>query len=176
MFRHASFDNHEQVVHAANPETGLYAILAIHNTNRGPALGGCRVWAYESDEEALIDALRLSRGMTYKAALADLPLGGGKTVMRVERRGAKTPAMFESLGTLIEGLNGRYVVAEDVGSSPDDMLRVRSTTRHVAGIDSAHGGAGDPSPATAYGCFVGVKAVVRAALQRDNLKGVHVAV
>ena len=101
MFRHASFDNHEQVVHAANPETGLYAILAIHNTNRGPALGGCRVWAYESDEEALIDALRLSRGMTYKAALADLPLGGGKTVMRVERRGAKTPAMFESPGTLI---------------------------------------------------------------------------
>lgn len=175
MFHHPSFDGHELVAFASDAASGLRALIAIHNTVRGPSLGGCRVWTYASDDAALTDALRLSRGMTYKAAMADLPLGGGKSVMIVPERGASTPEMFAALGRAIEGLSGRYIAAEDVGSSPADMAVVRRETRHVTGLDPADGGRGDPSPMTAFGCFMGVRAAARAALGRDDLEGVHVA-
>ncbi|MCF3936133.1 amino acid dehydrogenase [Acuticoccus sp. M5D2P5] len=176
MFDNPAFDGHEEVVFSFDDATGLKAIVAIHNTRRGAALGGCRVWPYATSEEALTDVLRLSRGMTYKAAMADLPLGGGKSVMIVAERGAKTPAMFEALGELVDGLDGRYVVAEDVGSSPADMSCVRRATRHVTGVLPEDGGVGDPSPTTAYGGFIAVRATARAALKREGLSGVHVAV
>ena len=174
MFRHPSFDDHEEVVFAADPDSGLQAIVAIHNTALGPALGGCRVWTYDTDDAALTDALRLSRGMTYKAAMADLPLGGGKSVVIVPRRGAKTAAMFEALGRVVEGLAGRYIVAEDVGSTPKDLLGTRRVTRHVTGLDPEDGGRGDPSPTTAHGCFIAVRAAAEAI--GVDLSGAHIAV
>lgn len=176
MFDHPFFDNHEQVVFAADVESGLKAIIAIHNTNRGPSLGGCRVWPYGSALEATTDALRLARGMTYKNALAELPLGGGKSVMMVPERGAQTPAMFEALGRTIEGLSGAYIAAEDVGSTPADMAAIRRHTQHVTGLAPQDGGIGDPSPTTAIGCFEGLKATARAALGREGVDGVHVAI
>ncbi|MBJ3776953.1 Glu/Leu/Phe/Val dehydrogenase [Acuticoccus mangrovi] len=175
MFDHPSFDNHERVVFATHPASGLNAIVAIHDTTRGPALGGCRVWPYESDAAAVTDALRLSRGMTYKSAMAELPLGGGKTVVVVPRRGAASRELFRALGRVVEELSGTYVVAEDVGSSPADMSEVRIETRHVTGLDTAAGGTGDPSPNTAYGVFMGVRATAKTAFGSD-LSGVHVAV
>lgn len=175
MFHHPSFDAHEQVVFASDAGSGLQAIIAIHNTALGPALGGCRVWAYRDDDAALTDALRLSRGMTYKAAMADLPLGGGKSVVIVPERGAKTPEMFEALGRVIDGLSGAYIIAEDVGSAPADMAAVRRRTRHVTGLDPSEGGGGDPSPTTAYGCFIGLRATAKARFGCDDVAGVHVA-
>ncbi|WP_108662464.1 Leu/Phe/Val dehydrogenase [Acuticoccus kandeliae] len=176
MFDHPSFDGHEEVVFTTDAASGLKLIIAIHNTNRGPALGGCRVWAYESADAAVTDVLRLSRGMTYKAAIADLPLGGGKSVMLLPAPGAKTPAMFEALGRAVDSLDGRYIVAEDVGSTPADMSCVRRGTRHVTGVLMRDGGVGDPSPTTAYGGFIALRATAKVALGRDSLSGVHVAV
>src|SRR5262249_31933511 len=140
------------------------------------ALGGCRMWAYASDRDAVTDALRLARGMTYKAAMADLPLGGGKTVIIGDARRSKSPELFRALGRVIETMNGRYIVAEDVGTSPADMLEVRKETRHAAGIAPEHGGGGDPSPPTAYSVFVGLIATVRHALKREGVAGLTVAV
>ena len=180
MFHHPSFDDHERVLHATDAASGLKAIIAIHDTVRGPALGGCRVWTYDDDDaaltdsQAITDALRLSRGMSYKSAMADLPLGGGKSVMIVPERGAATPAMFEALGRAIEDLSGKYIVAEDVGSSPRDLAFVKRHTRHVTGLAPEDGGVGDPSPTTAYGCFIGVAATARA-VGFPSLEGVHVA-
>jgi leucine dehydrogenase len=176
MFHHPSYDGHEEVVFAADRASGLQAIVAIHNTARGPALGGCRVWAYDNDDAALTDALRLSRGMTYKSAMADLPLGGGKSVLVVPVRGGKTPALFEALGRVIEGLGGQYIAAEDVGSSPADMAAMRRTTRHVTGLHPSDGGTGDPSPTTARGVFMAVAATAKAAIGSADLAGRHVAV
>ncbi len=175
MFQHPSFDDHERVLHASDPACGFKAIIAVHNTALGPALGGCRVWTYDSDDAALTDALRLSRGMSYKSAMADLPLGGGKSVMIVKERGAATPAMFEALGRAIEDLSGKYIVAEDVGSSPKDLAHVKKHTRHVTGLAPEDGGVGDPSPTTARGCFIGVEAAAKA-VGLASLSGVHVAV
>ncbi|MEL6225967.1 MAG: Glu/Leu/Phe/Val dehydrogenase dimerization domain-containing protein [Pseudomonadota bacterium] len=180
MFRSADFDAHEEVVFATDAMTGLRAILAIHNTSRGPALGGCRAWTYETDDAAVSDVLRLSRGMTYKNALADLPLGGGKSVCLLPTSGERphdlsAKAMFESLGAAIDRLGGRYITAEDVGTKPADMLAIRRHTKHAAGIPPEHGGYGDPSPFTARGCFNAVKAAACAALNKSDLKGVHVA-
>ncbi|WP_420394159.1 Glu/Leu/Phe/Val family dehydrogenase [Acuticoccus sp.] len=175
MFHHPSFDDHEAVLHARDAASGLSAIIAIHNTARGPALGGCRVWTYVDDDAALTDALRLSRGMTYKAAMADLPLGGGKSVVIVPARGATSPAMFEALGQAIETLSGRYIVAEDVGSSPSDLAHTRRHTHHVTGLDPKDGGRGDPSPTTARGCYIGLLATARAA-GLGPPSGLHVAV
>lgn len=174
MFSHTWFDRHERVLHACDSSCDFKAIIAIHNTNRGPALGGCRVWTYDDDDAALADALRLSRGMTYKSAMADLPLGGGKSVMIVKTRGAATPAMFEALGRAIEDLSGKYIVAEDVGSTPEALANTRKHTRHVTGLDPKDGGRGDPSPTTSRGCFIGLEATAKAA-GFAGLEGVHVA-
>jgi leucine dehydrogenase len=173
VFGDQDFDNHEQVVFAADQETGLRAIIAIHDTTRGPALGGCRMWAYADERSAINDVLRLSRGMTYKNALADLPRGGGKSVIIGDARTAKTPALMAAMGRAVEALGGRYIVAEDVGTTVEDMEIVRRHTRHVAGL--AQGG-GDPSPATAYGVFSGIRAAVAHKLGRTSLDGVRVAV
>ena len=154
--------------------SGLKAIIAIHDTTRGPALGGCRMWPYASEDEALTDALRLARGMTFKSALADLPYGGGKSVIIGDSRTMKSEALFLAMGRFVDTLDGRYVIAEDVGISVDDVEVMARATSHVAGTRSA--GAGDPSPATAHGVLMGIRAAVAHKLGRDNLNGVHVAV
>jgi leucine dehydrogenase len=173
VFGSSDFREHEQVVFCHDPAVGLRAIVAIHDTTLGPALGGLRVWSYRSEDEALSDVLRLSRGMTYKSALAGLPFGGGKAVL-IAGREARNPALFERFGDFVERLNGRYLTAEDVGTSPNELEWVRRRTRHVVGI--AEGGAGDPSPATAWGVFHGLRAAVRHKLGRDELKDLRVAV
>ncbi|HLU67579.1 MAG TPA: Glu/Leu/Phe/Val dehydrogenase dimerization domain-containing protein [Kofleriaceae bacterium] len=156
--------------------SGLEAIIAIHDTRLGPALGGCRFIPYASEEEALVDALRLARGMTYKAALAGLDHGGGKSVIiRPQRRFDRT-ALFRAFGQFVEDLRGHYVTAEDSGTSIEDMEVIRSVTRHVTGVDPAHGGGGDPSPFTALGVRRGIEACVKFALGRDSLQGIRVAV
>ena len=175
VFDHPSLAGHERVVFVNDPTSGLRAIIAIHDTSRGPALGGCRVWSYETELAALDDVLRLSRAMTYKAAGADLPLGGGKAVV-IQKGAEKTARQFQVLGQAIEGLGGRYIVAEDVGTVAADMLAVRSQTRYVTGTAPEHGGRGEPSPATAHGCYVGVIATARRALRREDLSGVRIVV
>lgn len=181
VFSHKEFADHEQVVFCCDPSVGLKAIVAIHNTNRGPALGGCRMWPYGSDEEALRDVLRLSRGMTYKSAISNLDLGGGKSVIIGNPRSDKSDALLRAFGRFLEGLSGRYIAAEDSGTSVADMKVISQETKHVAGIvDKAtqEGGtrSGDPSPATAYGTFVGLKAAVKQRLGRDDLNGIKVAI
>ncbi|MDQ3019069.1 MAG: leucine dehydrogenase [Bacteroidota bacterium] len=161
---------HEQVVYCSNKELGLKAIIGIHNTTLGPALGGTRMWNYASDEEALVDVLRLSRGMTYKAAVAGLNLGGGKAVIIGDSRTQKTEALFRAFGRFVEGLSGRYITAEDVGTSIKDMEYIMMETRHVTGVPIEVGGSGDPSPVTAYGTFVGIKACVNEIFGSDSLK------
>lgn len=173
VFDAPAFDGHEQVVFAADRASGLRAIIAIHDTRRGPALGGCRYWQYAHERAALTDVLRLSRGMTFKAVMADLPYGGGKSVMLADPRNPKSPLMLAALGRAVERLGGRYIIAEDVGTSPADMERIRTETGHVAGL--ADGG-GDPSPVTAYGVFRGIHAAVRHALDGADLEGLTVAV
>ena len=174
VFDHPSFDEHEHVVFHTDAESGLKAIIAIHNTLRGPSVGGCRMWPYTTEADGLADALRLSRGMTYKSTLAGLPFGGGKSVVFGDPATDKSEQLWRAMGRFVESLGGRYVIAEDVGTSPADMEIVRSETRHVSGI--AEGGSGDPSPATAWGVFVGIKAAVGAKLGRDDLRGVRIAV
>lgn len=143
VFSMQDFDGHEQVVFASDPESGLKAIIAVHDTARGPALGGCRMWNYASEDLAVRDVLRLSRGMTYKNALADLPFGGGKSVIIGDSRADKTPDLMAAMGRAVERLAGRYIIAEDVGTSVEDMATIRGVTRHVAGLRD---GSGDPSP------------------------------
>jgi leucine dehydrogenase len=172
FFAHPDFDDHEQVVFASDPATGLRAILAIHDTGLGPALGGCRVWSYATEADAVTDALRLSRGMSYKAALAGLALGGGKAVILTAPDRPKTPAMMRAMGRAVDRLGGRYITAEDVGSTVADMDEVARGTPHVAGHSQAEG---DPSPFTARGVFLCLEAAVRHRLGRD-LAGIHVAV
>jgi leucine dehydrogenase len=172
IFDHPDLDGHEQVVFASDPVTGLRAIIAIHDTKLGPALGGCRAWAYATEAEAVADALRLSRGMSYKAALAGLPLGGGKAVMLTAPDRPKTPAAMRALGRAVERLGGRYITAEDVGTTVADMDEVARETRFVAGQSGA---AGDPSRHTARGVFLCLRAAVRHRLGRD-LAGAHVAI
>ncbi len=174
LFTHHEFDGHEQVAFFHDPGSGLRAIIAIHNLNRGPALGGCRMWPYADEEAALTDALRLSRGMTYKSALAGLAYGGGKSVVIGDPRRDKSPALFRALGRFVETLGGRYIVAEDVGISVEDVEALARETGHVAGTRA--GGAGDPSSATAYGVLTGIRAAVAHRLDRKSLRGVRVAV
>ncbi|MBC3885310.1 Leu/Phe/Val dehydrogenase [Undibacterium griseum] len=171
VFNEINFDNHEQVVFASEAKSGLKAIIAVHNTQLGPAMGGCRMWNYASEAEAVRDVLRLSRGMTYKNAVAGLPIGGGKSVIIGNPKTDKTPALFEALGEALERLGGRYVTAEDVGTSPADMANVALKTNYVAGL----GDRGDPSPFTALGCFVGAQAAVRHQFGRDSFDGLTVA-
>lgn len=180
LFSHPEFDSHETVSHCHDARSGLRAIIAVHNTQLGRGLGGCRMWPYASEEEALTDVLRLSRGMTYKAALAGLPQGGGKSVIIGDPRKDKTPELMRAVGRAVDRLNGAYVIAEDSGTSVADMRHVAECTRHVGGladaVATAAGRTGDPSPATAYGVFIGIQAAVRHRLQRDDLRGVRVAV
>ncbi len=153
---HAS--EHEEVVFCHNKDAGLKAIIAIHNTTLGPALGGLRMWPYASEDEAMNDVLRLSRGMTYKASVAGLNLGGGKSVIIGDPKTDKSEALFRALGRFVESLNGRYITAEDVGIDVNDMEYVFQETANVVGVHQVHGGSGDPSPFTAYGTLQGIKA------------------
>jgi leucine dehydrogenase len=170
---HPEFDHHEQVVFCHDEESGLRAIIAVHNTNLGPAAGGCRMWPYASLDEALTDALRLSRAMSYKNAMAGLPLGGGKSVIIGDPRKDKSEALFEAFGAYVQGLKGSYYVAEDVGISVEDIEVVGRRTDYVFGVAD---GFGDPSPVTAQGCFNALKAAVKFVHGDDSLEGIRVAV
>src|SRR6267154_1699722 len=180
IFDLREFDGHELIVFGHDPATSLRAIIAIHSTALGPAAGGCRMWPYATTAEAVCDVLRLSRGMSYKNALAGVPFGGGKAVIIGESRKAKTPELFEAFGRLVDSLGGRYVTAEDVGTTSTDMASVARATRHVAGLGRAPGEAGgDPGPKTALGVYLGIKAAVRFRLGRQDLQdlqGLRVAV
>lgn len=167
---------HEEVVFVSHPESGLRGIIAIHNTVLGPALGGTRMWPYETEDAALNDVLRLSRGMTYKAAAAGLNLGGGKAVIIGDPKTDKNEKLFRAFGRFIQGLGGRYITAEDVGTSVRDMEWVRIETDFVTGIDEALGGSGDPSPVTAMGVFYGIKAAAKKFWGNESLAGKKVAV
>ncbi len=169
-----SFHDHEQVVFCYDAAVGLNAIIAIHNTTLGPALGGLRMWPYDSESEALEDVLRLSRGMTYKAALANLSFGGGKAVIIGDPKSGKTDALLERFGEFVDSLGGRYITAEDVGTSTRDLAVVRRRTKFAAGFDD--GGSGDPSPITAWGVFHGIRAAVAHRLGRPDLIGTVVSV
>ncbi|MBP6391463.1 MAG: Glu/Leu/Phe/Val dehydrogenase [Flavobacteriales bacterium] len=168
--------DHEEVLFCYDRPTGLRAIIAVHDTTLGPALGGTRMWPYASETEALNDVMRLSRGMTYKSALAGLDLGGGKAVIIGDARTQKTEAMFRRFGRFVDSLNGRYITAEDVGMSTAEMVNIRKETRHVAGLPESMGGSGDPSPVTAFGVFCGMKAAAKTAYGSDDLSGRKVAV
>jgi leucine dehydrogenase len=180
VFSLSDFADHEQVVFVSDDKSGLKAIIAVHNSNLGPALGGCRMWPYASEDEAIRDVLRLSRGMTYKSAMANLKLGGGKSVIIGNPRTQKTPELLAAFARALEQLNGRYIAAEDSGTSVADMKYMTQFTRHVAGIHDKPSDegmrSGDPSPATAYGTFIGIKAAVKERLGRDALDGLRVAV
>ncbi len=167
---------HEQVIINQSKESGLASIIAIHDTTLGPALGGCRMFPYASDEEALVDALRLSRGMTYKAAAAGLNLGGGKAVIVGDPKKDKSEALFRSFGRSVESLGGRYITAEDVGTDVNDMEYIFMETASVTGVDASHGGSGDPSPFTALGVLQGMRAACEAVFDGDGLTGRRVAV
>lgn len=176
MFDHPSYDAHEGVHLFEDPASGLRAMIAVHSTHLGPGAGGCRMWRYETGEEMLRDALRLSQGMSYKSAMAGLPLGGGKAVIWGDSRTGKTPELFRAFGRAIESLGGGYWTAEDVGVSPEDLAHAAEETRYVAGLESGPAASGDPSPVTARGVFRGVQACVKRALKTDDLKGVRIAV
>jgi leucine dehydrogenase len=170
------FDAHEDIHFFDNEQCGLKAIIAVHSTHLGPAAGGARFWHYAKDEEALIDALRLSRGMSYKNAMAGLPLGGGKSVILADESRTKSPDLLHAFGKAVDQLSGHYVTAEDVGMSVADMIEVARSTKYVAGLPNSAGDVGgDPGPHTALGIFLGIKAAVRTALGKDSLDGLHIA-
>lgn len=171
-----SLDNHEQVVFCNDPNSGLKSIIAIHNTQLGPALGGCRMYPYASEDAAITDVLRLSKGMTYKAAVANINLGGGKSVIIGDPKKHGHEALFRTFGRFVNGLGGRYITAEDVGTSVDSMEWIRYETKHVVGLSPHLGGSGDPSPVTAHGTFVGIKAAIKKTRNTDSLAGIKVAV
>jgi leucine dehydrogenase len=168
--------NHEQLVFCQDNETGLRSIIAIHNTTLGPAVGGTRMWAYGTEEEAITDALRLSRGMTYKNALAGLNIGGGKAVIIGDARKQKSEALMRRFGKFVNSCGGKYITAEDVGISTRDMEYVRLETKHVVGLPEYLGGSGDPSPVTAYGVYMGMKASQKELSGSDSLSGKKVVV
>ncbi|MDO5658807.1 MAG: Glu/Leu/Phe/Val dehydrogenase dimerization domain-containing protein [Paracoccus sp. (in: a-proteobacteria)] len=176
LFTHQDFDGHELVSFASDAETGLRAIIAIHSTRRGPAAGGCRLWRYETEADALRDALRLSRGMSLKNAVAGLDLGGGKAVIMLAPGQTKTPELMRAFGRAVERLNGLYITAEDVGVSTADMVEVSRETSHVAGLPDGEFASGDPSPVTARGVFESLRIGVEQVMGRDDLRGVTVAV
>ena len=171
-----SIFDHEQVVFCNDNKTGLKAIIAIHNTTLGPALGGTRMWPYATEAEALTDVLRLSKGMTYKAAITGLNLGGGKAVIIGDSRKDKTESMTRRFGKFVDTLGGKYITAEDVGMSTKDMEHIRMETKHVTGIPEAMGGSGDPSPVTAFGVYVSMKSSAKECWGSDSLAGKKVCV
>ena len=170
VFGQLSFDNHEQIVFCNDKDTGLKAIIGIHNTVLGPALGGTRMWNYNNEWEALNDALRLSRGMTFKSAITGLNLGGGKAVIIGDAKTQKTPELMKKFGEFVHSLSGKYITAEDVGMTTGDMDLVREVTPYVTGISESKGGAGNPSPITAYGVFMGMKAAAKFKYGSDVLE------
>ena len=172
----ADFDEHERVELVHDRASGLTAIIALHSTHLGPGAGGTRFWHYADPQGAMRDALRLSRGMSYKNAMAGLPMGGGKAVVLLDAQRTKTPAMLAAFGDAIDALGGRYVTAEDVGASEADMVAISHRTPHVCGLPAGEGGlGGDPGPYTAMGIFLGIKAAVAHKLGSDSLAGVRVA-
>lgn len=175
IFNTMKTDDYEQIVFCQHKESNLKAIIVIHDTTLGPALGGVRMWNYESEEEALNDALRLAKGMTYKNAAAGLNLGGGKAVIIGDPKTDKSEAMFRAFGRYVESLNGRYITAEDVGSTEDDMNKIHMETNYVVGT-SVGTGSGDPAPVTAFGIYHGIKATAKEAFGSDDLSGKTIAV
>lgn len=175
VFDEMKSKDHEQVVYCYDRNSGLKAIVAIHNTVLGPALGGCRMWAYENEAEALNDALRLSRGMTYKSAAAGLNLGGGKAVIIGDAKTMKSETLFRAFGRFVQSLAGRYITAEDVGTNVSDMEWVRMETDYVTGFSRALGGSGDPSPVTAFGVYHGMRAAMKKAFGTDSMQGRTIA-
>ena len=181
IFAHPEFDQHEQVMFCHDKATGLKAIIAVHNTRLGPALGGCRMWPYADEQQALNDVLRLSRGMTYKSALAGLPLGGGKAVIIGDPHKGKSEALFQAMGGFVDSLGGRYITAADSGTGVAEMALMGQRTRHVVGAGTREqlgGGtrSGDPSPATALGVFIGLREAVAQRLGRSDLNGLRFAI
>ena len=175
VFSNSARKGHEQVVFCCDDAVGLKAIIAIHNTTLGPALGGCRMFPYESEADALRDVLRLSRGMTYKAAMAGLDLGGGKAVTIGDPKTQKNEGLMRSFGQFVGSLGGRYITAEDSGTNVFDMETIRQETKWVTGVAKYHG-SGDPSPVTAWGVFHGIRACVLDTLEQDNLNGIRVGI
>lgn len=167
---------HEQIVVCSEPSIGLKAIIAIHDTRLGPALGGCRMWPYNNEQEALRDVLRLSRGMTYKAAISGLNLGGGKAVIIGDPRKEKSEALFRAFGRYVDSLGGRYITAEDVGIDVQNMEWVGMETKYVTGLPKSIGGSGDPSPVTAFGVYQGIKACAKKAYGSDSVEGKRIAI
>ncbi|WP_407268309.1 branched-chain amino acid dehydrogenase [Radiobacillus sp. PE A8.2] len=176
IFNYMESYDYEQLVFCQDKQSGLKAIIAIHDTTLGPALGGTRMWTYASEGAAIEDALRLAKGMTYKNAAAGLNLGGGKTVIIGDPRKDKNEAMFRAFGRYIQGLNGRYITAEDVGTTVADMDIIHEETNFVTGISPTYGSSGNPSPVTAYGVYQGIKAAAREAFGSDVLEGKKIAV
>lgn len=176
VFNQLSLCGHQKVVFCNDEDTGLKAIIAIHDTTLGPALGGTRMWPYKTEIEALKDVLRLSRTMTYKAAITGLNLGGGKAVIIGDSRVDKSEALMRRFGRFIENLNGSFITAEDLGTNPRDMEYIRMETKHVAGVPESIGGSGDPSPVTARGVLMGIKACAKELFGTDALAGKSIAV
>ena len=176
VFGQVSFDGHEQIVFCNDEDTGLKAIIGIHNTVLGPALGGTRMWSYKSEWDALNDALRLSRGMTFKSAITGLNLGGGKAVIIGDANTQKNDDLMRRFGQFVDSLSGKYITAEDVGMETRDMDVIREVTPYVTGISESKGGAGNPSPITAYGVYMGMKAAAKYQFGTDNLEGKKILV
>jgi leucine dehydrogenase len=176
MFDHPSFDGHEGVHAFHDAATGLKCVIAVHSTALGPAAGGCRMWNYATGEAMLTDVLRLSQGMSYKNAMAGIPLGGGKAVIWGDPRSAKSPELFRAFGRAVQSLAGRYYTAEDVGVDVSDMAIVREETRFVAGLVEGAAASGDPSPVTAKGVYLGIREVARRLFGTDDLNGRTIAV
>ncbi len=176
VFGQESFNDHEQIVFCHDKDTGLKAIIGIHNTVLGPALGGTRMWKYNNEWEALNDVLRLSRGMTYKSAISGLNLGGGKAVIIGDSKKDKTPEMIKRFGEFVHSLGGKYITAEDVGTTTPDMDLIRDITPHVTGISESRGGSGNPSPVTGFGVYMGLKAAAKFQYGTDNLEGKKIIV
>jgi leucine dehydrogenase len=176
VFERMAVREHEQMIFCRDGASGLKGVIAIHSTVLGPALGGCRMWPYATEDEAIEDVLRLSRGMTYKAAVAGLNLGGGKAVLIGDSRSEKTEILFRAFGRFVHSLGGRYITAEDVGTTVHDIEWVRMETPYATGISHGMGGSGDPSPMTAWGVYKGMKACTEKALGTGNLSGLRVAI
>lgn len=176
IFAQLSVHDHEKIVFCQDQHTGLKAIIAIHNTVLGPGLGGTRVWNYASEADAVNDVLRLSRGMTYKAAISGLNLGGAKAVIIGDAKTIKSEGLMRKFGRFVENLNGKYITAEDVNTTTRDMEYVHMETKHVVGLPESMGGGGDPSPVTAYGTYMGMKASAKHVYGTDSLEGKRVAV
>ena len=176
IFSHPDFDNHEGVYAFSDPASGLRSYIAVHNTNRGPASGGTRFWQYATDYEALTDVLRLSRAMSFKNAMAEIPLGGGKGVIIKPESQFDRESLFAAYGRAVEKVGGQYITAEDVGVSPDDMLTIKTQTNFVAGLDDGEAASGDPSPHTADGIFRGLEVAVKHKLGIEGFGGLLVAV